>query len=120
MNSRRFNWRLWSGLVLAIVAFVSYLFFVQFPITRDVPWVNYILFVIATVLLISGVRRAERKVVPSIVAALGIGMFAFFIFGVTVLTKMLPPSVTPIGAWLILAKLTSTCPVDDSVPSVTT
>jgi len=92
MNSRRFNWRLWSGLVLAIVTFVSYLFFVQFPITRDVPWVNYILFVIATVLLISGVRRAERKVVPSIVAALGIGIFAFFIFGVTVLTKMLPPS----------------------------
>ena len=30
------------------------------------------------------------------------------------------PSVTPIGAWLILAKLTTTCPVDDSVPSVTT
>ena len=87
------NGRLWGGLLLSFVAAASYLFFFyRFPITRDVPWVNYILFVIATFLLISGVRRAERKVVPSIVAALGIGIFAFFILGVTVLTKMLPPS----------------------------
>lgn len=87
----RRNWALWSGLVLAILAFVTYFaFFVRFVVTRDVPWATYTLFVIATILLIAGVRRAPRKLGASIVAVLGIGVFAFFIFAVTIATKMMP------------------------------
>jgi len=52
MSERRFNWPLWSGLVLTLIAFVSYFFiFVKFPVTRDVPWATYILFAAAIVLL---------------------------------------------------------------------
>jgi len=85
--------RAWIGLALAIVAFLSYpLFLYRFPITRDVPWVNFVLFAIATVLLVSGVRRATKKVLPAIVATIGIAMFALFVVGTTVLTRMLPAS----------------------------
>ena len=41
---RRFNWPLWLGFVITLSAFAGYLFlFVRFPITRDVPWVSYLL-----------------------------------------------------------------------------
>jgi ribose/xylose/arabinose/galactoside ABC-type transport system permease subunit len=92
MNSRRFNWPLWSGLALSIVAFLSYFFlFARFPLTRDVPWASLILFAIAVALLIGGVARARRKVLPSIVALAGIGIAVFFCLAVFVGTR-LPPS----------------------------
>lgn len=81
------------GFVLAIVAFISYpLFFARFPVTRDIPWATFILFVVATTLLVSGVRRAAKKVWPVVFATLGVALFALFIVGVTVFTRMLPPS----------------------------
>jgi hypothetical protein len=86
MNDRRFNWPLWAGLLLSVVAVVSYaFFFYRFPITRDVPWVSYILFAAAIALLIAGVRRAPgRKIVAIIVAVIGVGLAAFFVVSVTV------------------------------------
>jgi len=49
---RRFNWPLWAGFLLALLASFSYFaFFVQFPATRDFPWVNLALFVLAAMLL---------------------------------------------------------------------
>ena len=93
MNARRWNWPLWSGLLLSIAAFVSYfLFFARFEITRDVPWVNLLLFVIAIALLILGIRRAQRKVVPAIVSALGFGIFVFFILVNYVAMRQFPPA----------------------------
>ena len=69
---RRWNWPLWTGFILSIIAFFSYLgFFYRFPITRDIPWVNMLLFVIAIALLVMGVQRAQRKLIPAIVAAVG-------------------------------------------------
>ena len=90
MNDRRFNWPLWTGLLLSIVAVVSYvLFFYRFPITRDVPWVSYILLAAAIVLLIAGVRRAPgRKIVAIIVAAIGVGLAALFVASVTVFSRV--------------------------------
>ena len=82
MNDRRLNWPLWTGLVLSIVAVFSYaFFFYRFPITRDVPWVSYILLAAAIVLLIVGVRRAfsggmGRKIVAIIIAVIGVGLAA--------------------------------------------
>lgn len=87
------NWRLWIGFLLSIASFVSYfVFFYRFPITRDVPWVDFILFIAATVLLIAGVRRSQRKIRSGIVAFLGVAVFAFFVFAVTVASRQLPPS----------------------------
>ena len=86
---KRFNWPLWTGLVLSVIAFMTYFsFFARFPITRDIPWVNVLLFIAATAMLIAGVRRSSRKIVPSIVAVLGIGVFAFFVVAVTAGTKL--------------------------------
>jgi amino acid transporter len=90
----RFNWQLWSGLALSVAAFASYfLFFIRFPITRDMPWLTLILFVIAIVLLVIGLRKAAgRRVLAWIVTIIGIGVAAFFCVAVLIGTKMLPPS----------------------------
>ena len=51
---RRFNWPLWAGFLLTLFAAFSYFaFFVWFPITRDFPWANLLLFLLAAVLLVS-------------------------------------------------------------------
>jgi disulfide bond formation protein DsbB len=101
MNDRRFNWPLWAGLVLSVVAVVSYaFFFYRFPITRDVPWVSYILLVAAIALLIAGVRRAPgRKIVAIIVAVIGVGLAVLFVVGTTVLSRVpTGPNVPAVGA----------------------
>jgi len=90
---RKRNWPLWSGLLLVLLSFVSYLFlFSRWPVTRDVPWVNYLLFAVAAALIVGGVRRAQRKVVPAIVAVFGFGLIAFFLFVVLVASKNVPAS----------------------------
>jgi hypothetical protein len=100
MNIRRLNWHIWAGFLLSIFAFVSFtLFFVNFPITRDFPWANLILFMIAAALLFVGVRRAfapDRsrlaKVGSSILAALGVLIIGLFIFTIFIMARWLPPA----------------------------
>ena len=59
MKTRSFNWRVWAGFLLSLAAFLSYFFvFVRFPVTRDFPWANLLLFAEAAALLLIGVRRA--------------------------------------------------------------
>ena len=90
---KRFNWRLWLGLLLVVAAFVSYFaVFSQFVITRDVPWVPFLLFLLAAFLLVSGWRRAPRKILASIVAALGFFVIGAFTFLVTIGSRNLPAS----------------------------
>jgi hypothetical protein len=92
---RRLNWPLWTGLLLSFAAFFSYFsFFYQFPITRDVPWVSFLLFAVAIVLLIAGLRRAQRKLVPWIVMIAGTGVAVFFCLVVLVLARQLPASAS--------------------------
>jgi peptidoglycan/LPS O-acetylase OafA/YrhL len=102
MNIKRLNWPLWVGLLLTLVAFVTYVsVFVWFPITRDFPWVNLLLFVGAAVLLVMGLRRGfasdrphptRSKIISALVAALGFGIFALFVFGFFVFARWLPAS----------------------------
>jgi len=90
---RPWNWQLWSGLALALLAFLSYfVLFARFAMTRDIPWASFVLFLLAGVLLISGWRRAPRKLIPSIVALVGLLIIGAFTFVVTVGTKNLPES----------------------------
>ena len=93
------NRRLWIGLLLSLVAVVSYgVFFYRFPITRDVPWVSFILLAIAVWLLVTGFRRATRKVWAGIVAALGIVIAALFVLGVTIGSRApLSPDAPHVG-----------------------
>lgn len=99
MNVRRFNWPLWTGFLLSVAAVFSYFaVFVWYPVTRDFPWANLLLFVVAGALLFMGVRRAfagERrlsKIVASIVTTLSVALIAFFLFGFFVAARWLPAS----------------------------
>jgi hypothetical protein len=93
MNARSWNWRLWSGLAMSAVAFISYpTLFARWPVTRDFPWANLLLFAIAIILLISGVRRARRKTLPVITAAAGTAVLVAFVMMVFVAFKQLPPA----------------------------
>jgi hypothetical protein len=55
---RQWNWRIWLGFVIAVGGLFSYEFFVRFPITRDFPWANLLLFAIGAALLVVGLFRA--------------------------------------------------------------
>ena len=97
---KRLNWQIWAGFVLSLVAAFSYpLVFFRWPITRDYPWVNLILFAIASVLLFLGLRRAFKpdkgifaKIFSSLAAGLGILLLAGLLFGVFVAGRWLPAS----------------------------
>ncbi|HKV81316.1 MAG TPA: hypothetical protein VJP02_24425 [Candidatus Sulfotelmatobacter sp.] len=99
MDQRRWNRPLWVGFLVCVVAFVSYPVFARFPVTRDVPWVNFLLFGMGFGFLVLGLWRAFRqsehyrgKAVGSIlgtVCLLGISFFCFLIF---YYTRQLPPS----------------------------
>jgi hypothetical protein len=97
---KRFNWQLWSGFVLTLFSFLSYPFlFIDYPILRDFPWLNLLLFAVALVLLILGLRRAFRparktisRVGAAAVATLGVLIIAFFIFIAFIEARRLPAS----------------------------
>jgi len=98
MNKRRLNWPLWAGFLVSGVAFASYfLFFAQFPFTRDFPWVNFLLFGAAAVLLVVGLRRAfssastyRGKISGPILTGLSAVVMAFFCFSVFVESRQIP------------------------------
>jgi peroxiredoxin len=101
MSTRGVNWPLWSGFLLTPVAFLSYPFlFERWPITRDVPWVNLLLFSIAALLLAIGVRRTFSpgrlrwlRITSGLVAAtLSVAVFANFGLTVFVRARHLPAS----------------------------
>jgi len=97
---KNFNWQLWAGFVLTLFSFLSYPFlFIDYPLLRDFPWLNLILFALALVLLILGVRRAFQpgrksisKVSAVVVATLGVLIMAFFIFIAFIEARRLPAS----------------------------
>jgi drug/metabolite transporter (DMT)-like permease len=97
--NRRFNWPLWSGFALSAVAFATYFaFFIRFPLTRDFPVPTLLLFAIAIVLLIVGLRRAQRRrPLAWIVTVLGIAVAAFFVFAVFIGSRQIPVSETAIA-----------------------
>jgi flagellar biosynthesis component FlhA len=102
MNVRRLNWPLWVGFLLTLGgAFSFLLIFVWIPATRDFPWANLLIFLIAIGFLVVGVRRGfasdrkrpiASKIVASLVALFSFAMIALFIFSVFVVARWLPPS----------------------------
>src|SRR6266849_5808443 len=95
---RRWNLFVWIGFVVVLLAAFSYaLVFIRFPVTRDFPWVNLLLFVAGGGLLAMGLRRAfgqpERyrgKVSGVILSALSLVIIGLFCYGLFGLTKGLP------------------------------
>jgi hypothetical protein len=100
MRKLRWNWPAWAGFLLSILAFVSYFtVLVRFPITRNVPWVNFLLFGAAALFLLTGLKRAftefgsiGEKFVSSVLALLSISILGVFCFIVFRATRQLPAS----------------------------
>jgi hypothetical protein len=97
---RRHNILLWLGFVVVLLAVSTYIpIFAIFAATRDIPWVNYLLFLAGGVLLFLGWRRAFRqpdvyrgKVLGSILTSLSVLLFAFFVFVILYISKAIPAS----------------------------
>jgi len=98
MNSRKFNWLVPAGFLVCVIAFLSFFFFfVKFPVTRDFPWVNLLLFGLAGILSVIGLRRAftqsdafRGKIFGPILTVLSVGIFGLFAFIIFVESKGLP------------------------------
>src|SRR5437764_5430360 len=97
---KRINWPIWLGFIISVFAFLSYpLIFVDWAVTRDFPWANIVLFVVAAFLLFVGIRRAfapDRrrlsKIFAALVAALSVLVFGLFIFTAFTGSRWLPAS----------------------------
>ena len=62
MEERRRNLLPLMGFLVCVVAFLSYfLFFYQFPATRDLPWTGWILSALGLGLVGMGLARAFRQ-----------------------------------------------------------
>lgn len=98
MKTRSFNWPVWAGLLLSVIAFVSYFFvFVRFPVTRDFPWASLLLFGVAAALLLVGLRRAfapgrrlASKAAGLVAATLSLAIFGFFVFSTFIMARRMP------------------------------
>ncbi len=94
---RSWNWPIWAGFIIAVGGLFSYEFFAQFPITRDFPWANLLLFGIGGALLLFGLFRAfgrpqvyRGKVYGSILTTLALFLFAFFAYEIFYVLKQVP------------------------------
>src|ERR1700724_2179857 len=95
---RRWNWFVWLGFGVALLAAFSYIpIFTRFPATRDVPWVNLLLFAVGGFLLGIGVYRAfaqpnryRGKISGIVLSALSLALAGLFCFGVFYQARKIP------------------------------
>ena len=96
---RSWNWALWIGFVLFIVGFLSYEWLVRFPLTRDFPWVNLLLFGAGGIFIVVGLFRAfgrprqyRGKIFGPILTILSLLLVALFAYGLFYIARQMPPS----------------------------
>jgi hypothetical protein len=100
MRKPRWNWPAWAGFLLSILAFISYfMVFARYPITRNVPWVNFLLFGAAALFYLTGLKRAFTgagslggKFLSCGLALLSISILGAFSFIIFRGTRRLPMS----------------------------
>src|SRR5438132_4143346 len=104
--SRRWNWLLWIGFAVALLATFSYIpFFARFPGTRDLPWANLLLFLASLCLLGVGLYRAfaqptryRGKIGGVILSALSLTLCVLFCFTAFYTARILPSPETALRA----------------------
>lgn len=99
LMKRRWNWCLWIGFLVVVIALFSYEFFVRFPITRDFPWANLLLFGIGGALLGVGLFRAygrpslyRGKIFGLIFTLLSLLVFGLFAYALLYVVRQMPAS----------------------------
>jgi hypothetical protein len=104
---RNWNWLVWIGFAVALCATFSYLpLFIRFPVTRDFPWVNLLLYLTGGCLLGAGLYRAfaqpdryRGKVSGIILGTLSLVLCALFCLGAFYAARKIPPAenALPVG-----------------------
>jgi hypothetical protein len=96
---RKWNWSIWVGSAVILGGLLSYGFFARFPITRDFPWANLLLFGIGIALLLLGLFRAfgrpqlyRGKIFGSIFTAIALFLVAFFAYEIFYILQQVPAS----------------------------
>jgi len=96
---RKWNCPIWIGFIVTAAGLVSYEFFAQFPIARDFPWANFLLFGIGSALLIFGLFRAfgrpqvfRGKIFGSVFAAIALLLVGFFSYVIFYVLHQVPAS----------------------------
>ena len=97
---RKWNLLPLAGFLVSLVAFLSYFFFFAlFPVTRDFPWANLLLFAVALAVLARGLKRAYRqpelyrgKISGPVLAVLSVAALGLFLFYNFSFSKQLPGS----------------------------
>lgn len=95
---RRRNFLPLVGFLVCVIAFLSYfLFFSQFPVTRDVPWTGWLLFALGLGLVGAGLARPFRRpetyrgrVLGPILAVSSLAVLGLFVFLTMVDARRLP------------------------------
>lgn len=92
---------LWVGFLVVIAALFSYEFFVRFPITRDFPWANLLLFAIGGIVLVMGLVRAygqptnyRGRISGPILTLLSVLIFAMFAYLLFYVVRQMPASAS--------------------------
>ncbi len=97
---RRWPRSLWVGFLVVLAGLFSYVpLFSLFPLTRDFPWVNLLLFMIGLGLLADGMMRAFRrpegyrgKMAGPVLMALSLAGITLFAYGLFYLGRQMPAS----------------------------
>ena len=95
---RRWNLPIWIGFLIVLIALGSYVpVFVRFAATRDVPWVNYLLFLLGGAMLAVGLRRAysepqryRGKISGTILGIMAVLLAGSFVVFTVYLGKQIP------------------------------
>ena len=92
---------LWGGFLVVVAALFSYEFFVRFPITRDFPWANLLLFAIGGILLVMGLVRGygqptnyRGRISGPILTVLSVLIFAAFAYPLFYIVRQMPASAS--------------------------
>jgi hypothetical protein len=95
MAAKLWNWQLWAGFGLSIGALVGYVYWVNE--TRAVFWPALLLFLVAAVLLFSGLKRRSRepelyrgKIVAYVLTTLSVSILGLFGFVVHQVSRIFP------------------------------
>ncbi len=98
-TKRNWNSAVWIGFLLVLAGLFSFPLFILFPVTRDFPWANLLLFATGGLLLITGLVRAfgkpkiyRGKIFGSIFAVLSLCSFALFAYGSFYAARQIPSS----------------------------